>query len=127
MGLSNEVYLVKFPDHLIDCQFNEIVEVLYTQYNALLIGVETLRENGGNKEKVQEVLLNPINYSIKPGDNGFIIASDFEDAQSIIDCDLASLKKNPESSILNSDFGLFKSQSLKKSTKNEFDSQHLLM
>lgn len=127
MGLSNEVYLVKFPDHLIDCQFNEIVEVLYTQYNALLIGVETLRENGGNKEKVQEVLLNPINYSIKSGDNGFIIASDFEDAQSIIDCDLTSLKKNQESSILNSDFGLFKSPSLKKSTKNEFDSQHLLM
>ena len=126
MGLSNELYLVKFPDHLIGILFNDIVEVLYNQFNSLLIGVQTeiIQEN---KTISQEILLNPVGYYIKGGDNGFIIAVNLEDAQSLSDCNLSLVNSHRISEDFTSNFSLLKTPLPKRSKKIEFESRHLMM
>ena len=86
LGLSNELYLVKFPNSLLKHKFSDIALALYLKHNSLLIGVQTKRKYS---EEVQtEIVINPVDYYISKGDQAFIIAPDIEDARGIEDCSL---------------------------------------
>lgn len=125
MGLSNEVYLVPFPDHLIGNPFTDIVEILYNQYNSLLIGVQTFFQD--DEGKIQDILLNPVDYFIKAGDSGFIITADLESAQALSTCNLSFLNMHRISNEFSENFSTLKTPLPKKSTQKDFELQHLVM
>lgn len=81
-GLSNEVYLTKFPEHLKGAKYSEVVKALYLKHNSLIIGVQTKIKGS------TEILLNPVDYYIKIDDYAFVIAPDIDDARGIEDCDI---------------------------------------
>ena len=126
MGLTNELYFVEFHKQLIGSLFSDIVEVLYLYNNSLLIGIET-EIIQGNGTIIHEILLNPVNYYIKSGDNAFIIAIDLEDAKSLSGCNLTELNKHRISEDFTLNFSLLKTPLPKRSSQADFGSRHLLM
>ncbi len=90
LGLSNELYLVSFPDNLINANFSDVASKLYYYHNSLLIGVQTKSslEDSILSDDLYEIFLNPVDYTIKSGDKAFIIAPDIEDALGIENLDI---------------------------------------
>ena len=125
MGLSNEVYLVQFPDHLTGMLFTEIVEILYNQFGSLLIGVQTTLDDGC--DQIQDILLNPVSYYIKAKDQALIISMDSESAESIKNCSLFYLNNQQVSESFLQNFSLLKTPPPKRSAQKDFEQRHFLM
>ena len=126
MGLSNELYMVDFPIHLVGNSFVHIVEVLYHRFESLLIGVQTALADSEDKE-TQEIILNPVDYVIKPGDRAFIISSDLETAENIKNLDIDSYEFNGEMNKLERNFEVLKTPAPKKTLKRVNEGRHFIM
>lgn len=129
MGLSNELYLVPFPENLVGAKFSSIVSILYEKFDSLLIGVQTVMPDPESGEDSQEILLNPTNYQIKPGDSAFIISSDLEKAESINQ--IQTIEENHHKSFQLSEqyhhFSQLKTSQPKQSSQKNIESRHLMM
>jgi hypothetical protein len=127
MGLSNEFYLVDFPEHLVGSNFITVLEELYQQCDSLLVGVQTVLDDLQGDE-LPTILLNPVNYVVKLGDRAFLISSDQEKAESIknLDIDL-NFQKNVLDGEMVQSFSLLQTPSVRKTVKKEVESRHFLM
>lgn len=80
-GLSQEIYCVMISDYFIDKPFYQGVDIIYHNCNGILtLGVKSLIGLSSR----QEILINPINYCFKKNDFVFVVASDQESADLIM-------------------------------------------
>ncbi len=64
---GNELYKVKSPEHFVGMQFIEVLRLIKEKYNAIIVAVESGKDN-------KLVANPPIEYTIQPGDDLILIA-----------------------------------------------------
>jgi hypothetical protein len=82
-GLEYEIYCIKIPNNYQTCPFAFLVRMGYFGNGSLIIGIR--RRKPGCKFELYDIMINPINYEIKNGDEAIILATDHLHAQKFED------------------------------------------
>ena len=78
-GLEYEIYCIKIPNIYITCPFAFLVRMGYFGNGSLIIGIRRRKPNC--KFELYDIMVNPINYEVKNGDEALILATDYAHAQ----------------------------------------------
>ena len=78
-GLEYEIYWIKIPNIYVTCPFTFLVRMGYFGNGSLIIGIRRRKPNW--KFELYDIMINPIDYEVKYGDEALVLATDFNHAQ----------------------------------------------
>lgn len=77
-GLEHEIYCIKIPDNYERCPFKFFVSMGFNGSGFLIFGIR--RKKPRCKFDLYEILVNPVDYEIKKGDEALVLAKDYSHA-----------------------------------------------